>query len=192
MKRRPILNENRRVNFPDGLHDRARDAWRILLSIGSVAGGEWAGPKSRAWRACQHISADAEEETGAREKLLADLWKVFHEAGDPEALPTQQILEDLAAMEGRPWSEWRQGKRLSPRGLASPAQTVQGKPKKHQAPRPKSRQGLLSDTLATGLGRLSAKRGSRIRYCRYPEETKGHRGFSIRYRADGGSGYENL
>ena len=129
-----ILNENRRVNFPDGLHDRARDAWRILLSIGSVAGGEWAGPKSRAWRACQHISADAEEETGAREKLLADLWKVFHEAGDPEALPTQQILEDLAAMEGRPWSEWRQGKRLSPRGLASLLKPFKVNPKNIKLP----------------------------------------------------------
>ena len=129
-----ILNENRRVNFPDGLHDRARDAWRILLSIGSVAGGEWAGPKSRAWRACQHISADAEEETGAREKLLADLWKVFHEAGDPEALPTQQILEDLAAMEGCPWSEWRQGKRLSPRGLASLLKPFEVNPKNIKLP----------------------------------------------------------
>ena len=129
-----ILNENRRVNFPDGLHDRARDAWRILLSIGSVAGGEWAGPKSRAWRACQHISADAEEETGAREKLLADLWKVFHEAGDPEALPTQQILEDLAAMEGCPWSEWRQGKRLSPRSLASLLKPFKVEPKNIRFP----------------------------------------------------------
>ena len=129
-----ILKENRRVNFPDGLHDRARDAWRILLSIGSVAGGEWAGPKGRAWRACQHISADAEEETGAREKLLADLWKVFREAGDPEALPTQQILKDLAAMEGRPWSECRQGKALSSRGLASLLKPFKVAPKNIKLP----------------------------------------------------------
>ena len=129
-----ILNENRRVNFPDGLHDRARDAWRILLAIGLVAGGEWAGLEGRAWRACQYISTDAEEETGAREKLLADLWKVFREAGDPEALPTQQILEDLAAMEGCPWSEWRQGKRLSPRGLASLLKPFKVEPKNIRFP----------------------------------------------------------
>ena len=129
-----ILKENRRVNFPDGLHDRARDAWRILLAIGTVAGGEWAGPKGRTWRACQHISADADEETGARENLLADLWKVFREAGDPDALPTQHILEDLAAMEGRPWSEWRQGKRLSPRGLASLLKPFKVEPKNIRFP----------------------------------------------------------
>ena len=129
-----ILKENRRVNFPDGLHDRARDAWRILLAIGTVAGGEWAGPKGRTWRACQHISADADEETGARENLLADLWKVFREAGDPDALPTQHILEDLAAMEGRPWSEWRQGKRLSPRGLASLLKPFKVNPKNIKLP----------------------------------------------------------
>ncbi len=130
----PILKENRRVNFPDGLHDRARDAWRILLAIGTVAGGEWAGPKGRTWRVCQHISADADEETGARENLLADLWKVFREAGDPDALPTQHILEDLAAMEGRPWSEWRQGKRLSPRGLASLLKPFKVNPKNIKLP----------------------------------------------------------
>ena len=136
-----ILKENRRVNFPDGLHDRARDAWRTLLAIGLVAGGEWAGPEGRAWQACQHISADAEEETGAREKLLADLWNVFREAGNPDALSTQRILEDLAAMEGHPWSEWQQntalhpwsewqqGKRLSPRGLASLLKSFQVNPK---------------------------------------------------------------
>ena len=129
-----ILKESRRINFPDDLHDRARDAWRILLAIGAVAGGEWAGPEGRAWRACQHIGADAEEETGAREKLLVDLWKVFREAGDPEALPTQRILEDLADMEERPWSECQRGKRLSARGLASLLKPFKVKPKNIKLP----------------------------------------------------------
>ena len=129
-----ILKESRRINFPDDLHDRARDAWKILLAIGAVAGGEWAGPEGRAWRACQHIGADAEEETGAREKLLVDLWKVFREAGDPEALPTQRILEDLADMEERPWSECQRGKRLSARGLASLLKPFKVNPKNIKLP----------------------------------------------------------
>ena len=119
-----------KVEFPDGLQDRARDAWKILLAIGFVAGGEWAGREGRAWRACKKITADAhEEETGSREKLLVDLWKVFQKSGDPEALPTQRILEKLAAMEGRPWSEWRRDKKLSPRGLASLLKPFKVKPK---------------------------------------------------------------
>ena len=31
------------VEFPTGLHDRARDAWESLFANGNVAGGEWAG-----------------------------------------------------------------------------------------------------------------------------------------------------
>ena len=128
-KTRAILKAESELDFPDGLHDRARDVWKILLAIGFVAGGKWDGRKGRAWRACKNISGDTKEETGAREKLLVDLWKVFRESGDPEALPTQQILEKLAAMEGRPWSEWRRGERLSPRGLSSLLKPFKVQPK---------------------------------------------------------------
>ena len=114
-----ILKECRRINFPDGLHDRARDAWRILLAIGAVAGGEWAGPEGRARRACEHVNANLDGETGDREKLLADLCEVFRNSGDPDVLATKEILEALHAMEGRPWSEWKHDKPLSPRGLAT-------------------------------------------------------------------------
>ena len=113
-----ILAQRNNVTFPAGLHDRARDAWEALLAIADVAGGQWAGDTGRAWRACEHVSIDAgEDETGEREKLLADLRQVFREAGDPEAMSTADILDALHAMEDRPWSEWRRGKPLSPRGL---------------------------------------------------------------------------
>ena len=113
-----ILNGRRSVRFPPGLHDRARDAWEALLAVANVAGCDWAGEGGRAWRACEKVHADAEDETGAREKLLADLRQVFADAGDPEAMATNQILKALRAMEGRPWSEWKRGQPLSPRGLA--------------------------------------------------------------------------
>ena len=124
-----VLERRNAVAFPSGLNDRACDAWEALLAIGEVAGGEWAGTAGRAYRACEAVNAEVDPETGASEMLLADLWAVFKEAGDPEHLPTGKrddqydpnepaILPALIAMEGRPWSEWSRGRPLSPRGLA--------------------------------------------------------------------------
>ena len=117
------------VPIPPGLHDRARDAWASLLSIAERAGGEWAGKSGRAWRACETITAATIDETDRGEMLLADIRKVFHDAGDPDHLPTGKrdadydpynpaILPALTALEGRPWPEYSRGQRLSPRKLA--------------------------------------------------------------------------
>ena len=107
------------VSFPPGLHDRGRDAWEALLAIGDMAGSDWSG-RGRAWKACEHVTAStADEETGAREMLLADLRTIFEAKHWPEAIATNQALDDLIEMEGRPWSEWKRGKQLSARGLSS-------------------------------------------------------------------------
>ena len=109
----------RAVTFPDGLHDRARDAWEALLAIANEAGGEWSGRGGRAWRACERVMAStAGEETGAREMLLADLRAIFKAEGWPAALASRFILDKLNAMEGRPWGEWSRGKDLSAHGLS--------------------------------------------------------------------------
>ena len=114
-----ILAQRNNVTFPAGLHDRARDAWEALLAIADVAGGQWAGDTGRAWRACEYVNVDAgDQETAAAETLLVDLYQVFNDVGDPDAMGTSSILEALHAMQHRPWSEWRRGKPLSPRGLA--------------------------------------------------------------------------
>ena len=124
-----VLDRRNTVAFPPVLNDRARDAWEALLAIGDVAGVEWAGRTGRAYRACEAINASAEPETGAPEMLLADLWQVFRDAGNPTHLPTGKIdpahsspqpaiLPALVAMEDRPWSEWTRSRPLSPRGLA--------------------------------------------------------------------------
>ena len=118
------------VAFPPILNDRARDAWASLLSIAERAGGEWAGESGRAWRACETIAVATLDETDPAEKLLADMWQVFHEALDCEHLPTGKtddtydesfpaILPALIAMEGRPWSDYSRNRPLSPRGLAN-------------------------------------------------------------------------
>ena len=107
------------VEFPSGLHDRARDAWESLLAIGNVAGGEWAGPGGRARRACERVMAStAGEEAGARETLLADLHTIFEAEGWPEALGSKAILNKLEVMEGRPWGEWSKAKPMTGHALA--------------------------------------------------------------------------
>ena len=108
------------VSFPSGLHDRGRDAWEALLAIGDTAGPDWSGRDGRAWQACEHVTAStADEETGAREMLLADLRAIFEARDWPEAIGTNQVLDDLIAKDGRPWSEWKRGKQLSSRGLSN-------------------------------------------------------------------------
>ena len=122
------------VSFPPGLHDRGRDAWEALLAIGNQAGAGWAG-RGRAWQACEHVTASAaDEDTGAREMLLADLRAVFKARGGPVAIGTNQVLDDLIAMEGRPWSEWMRGKALTARGLSSQLKPFGVQPRNHRFP----------------------------------------------------------
>ena len=107
------------VSFPPGLHDRGRDAWEALLAIGDMAGSDWSG-RGRAWKACEHVTAStADEETGAREMLLADLRTIFETRGWPEAIASNEALDKLTELEGRPWSDWRRGKPLTSRGLSN-------------------------------------------------------------------------
>ena len=125
-----VLARRNAVVFPPGLNDRARDAWEALLAIGDVADGQWmAAPNSPSWREIETVFPDSNVVTGTREVLLADLWQVFQDAGEPAHLPTGKpdecrdpsapaILSSLCVMEERPWSEYRRGRPLTPRGLA--------------------------------------------------------------------------
>ncbi|MCY4355083.1 MAG: DUF3631 domain-containing protein [Truepera sp.] len=117
--REAILAARASVSYPPGLHDRARDAWESLLAIANIARGEWAGQDGRAWAACEALRLNETDETGVREQLLADLRVIFEEAGNPETLSTQEILDELHQLEARPWSEWgRSNRPLSPQGLS--------------------------------------------------------------------------
>ena len=120
------------VTFPPGLHDRGRDAWEALLAIGDTAGSGWSGRGGRAWKACEHVTAStADEETGAREMLLADLRAIFEAEGWPEAIASSATLDRLTELEGRPWSEWRRGKALTARGLSSLLKPFGVQPRNH-------------------------------------------------------------
>lgn len=55
---------------PEGLNDRAEDAWEILFAIADMAGGEWPG---RARRAALELSGDDTSAQSLGVRLLADV-----------------------------------------------------------------------------------------------------------------------
>lgn len=115
---------------PSELHDRAADNWRPLLAIAEAAGKDW---PERARRAAVMLTGDgADDEETALTLLLADLREMFGAVPpDPHADPptpgraarevlfTNEILGDLVQREDRPWPEYRHGKQITPRQVAS-------------------------------------------------------------------------
>jgi putative DNA primase/helicase len=94
--------------------DRALDNWRPLLAIATVIGGQW---PARARQAALLLSGKAEvEETAIT--LLGDLRDLFARAA-VDRLASEDVVRGLTALEERPWSEWRQGRPLSPAQLAT-------------------------------------------------------------------------
>ena len=122
-----ILAARSGVDFPPALHDRARDAWEVLLATAAVAGDVW--PERARAAVAAVVVSDASDEIGNRELLLVDLKAVFTAYGRPDRLSTQVILESLHEKEERPWGEWRSGRPLTSRGLSSLLKPFGVKPK---------------------------------------------------------------
>jgi hypothetical protein len=100
--------------MPNGVEDRAADAWEPLLAVAEAAGGEW--PR-RAREAAVALVKEAKESTPSLGvKLLADVLAVFNDAR-ADRLATHTILDKLCAMEESPWGDLR-GKPLDARRLA--------------------------------------------------------------------------
>ncbi len=100
---------------PDEIDDdRAADKWEPLLAIADVAGGEH-GVQAR--EAMLRLCRLEEDNQSVRVKLLADLKDIF-EKHSADKLLTEEILDNLIAMESRPWPEFSRGKPLTPSGLA--------------------------------------------------------------------------
>lgn len=102
--------------MPPGVTDRPADVWEPLMAVAEGVGGSW---PSRAAEACLYFVAGR---AGAAEPslsllLLADLRRVFLEAGNPDALATAPLLAGLLGLEESPWRDLR-GKPLDPSGLA--------------------------------------------------------------------------
>jgi len=101
-------------SMPVGLINRTKDNWGPLFAIAEVVGGEWVEKCRVAALAFQEGRPD---ETSVGAMLLGDLQELFRES-EGEPLSTEDVLNALAAMDERPWPEWRKGKPITARQLA--------------------------------------------------------------------------
>src|SRR5215467_3542461 len=99
---------------PDALNDRQADNWRPLLAIADAAGGGW-GDRARV-AARTLAGAGGEADPTAPVELLADLQDLFA-ATAADKLATAAIIRHLITLEERPWTEYAEGRPLTPRHL---------------------------------------------------------------------------
>ena len=86
-----------------------------MLAIADRAGGHWPDMARRAARAA---AATSDQEDSARVMLLRDIRDIFERRGI-DRLPSMEIVGDLVEMEHRPWPEWKDGKPITARQIAS-------------------------------------------------------------------------
>jgi putative DNA primase/helicase len=111
---------------PEGLNDRAADAWEICFAIADIAGGEW---PARARKAALALSGDAVvEDDDVRAMLLSDIRAAFetnlqtsasgeHDNRGPR-LASEDIVSYLAGLDERSWGEWKAGRPITKGQLA--------------------------------------------------------------------------
>jgi hypothetical protein len=96
-----------------GLDDRGVDCWEPLLIIAKQAGGEWL---DRALYAAKVLSREHNQAPSIGIELLADIRKAF---GSDDAMRSADLVKELTSDPERPWVEWRHGKPLTPKQLAT-------------------------------------------------------------------------
>jgi putative DNA primase/helicase len=103
--------------MPDGLNDRAADAWEPLVAVAELAGGDWPG---RARAAALHLSGNGPggaTDNDIETVLLSDIRDAFARKGT-DKLSGESLTNLLTALDGRPWAEWKHGKPLTKFQLA--------------------------------------------------------------------------
>jgi hypothetical protein len=103
--------------MPAGLYNRAADNWRPLLSVATVAGGDWLARGHKA--ALAGAGADVDE-MSRLELLLGDTRDVFDGlASDKDRISSAHLIEKLCEIVPRPWGEYgKSGKPLTQNKLA--------------------------------------------------------------------------
>jgi len=97
--------------MPEAMNDREADCWRPLLAIADRICGDW--PEQA--RAAAKALVKDNDDTSTGVQLLADIRTIF---GTAEKLTSEVIVDELAKMEDRPWTEWSKGKPMSKAQLA--------------------------------------------------------------------------
>jgi hypothetical protein len=100
-------------SLPDGLSDRAGDAWEPLLAIADTAGDHWGERARTAALALSGLTEDGELGRGAQ--LLGAIRAAM---GDEHAIPSAELLEKINADEDLPFGGYRDGRGLDGRWLS--------------------------------------------------------------------------
>jgi putative DNA primase/helicase len=103
--------------MPDGLNDRAADAWEPLVAVADLSGGDW---PNRARAAALALSGDdlaGAKDEGIDTMLLWDIRDAFARRGT-DKLSGETLTAYLTGLEGRPWAEWKNSKSLTKNQLS--------------------------------------------------------------------------
>ncbi|MGH8501337.1 MAG: DUF3631 domain-containing protein [Gammaproteobacteria bacterium] len=98
-----------------GLYNRRADNWRPLFAIAEVAGADW---PQKVKKAVTALADKSDENESAGVLLLADICQLFRDTGR-DKLASSYIVDRLIEMEERPWPEFRRGKAITKRQIAS-------------------------------------------------------------------------
>ncbi len=104
---------NARPEWPDGLGDRAAEAWEPLFAIADLAAGDW---PQRAREAAQALNASQEtQDDNDGTLLLAAIRDAF---ADGEVIPTRELLASINRDEELPFGELNRGRGMTAAQLA--------------------------------------------------------------------------
>jgi putative DNA primase/helicase len=102
-------------DMPEEVTNRARDNWRVLKAIASVAGSKWPNYIDDAAKAAHARGGD---ESSRLERLLEDIRAVGFNGNQIETR-SADLVQRLIDLEGRPWAEAGPGRKpLTQNGLA--------------------------------------------------------------------------
>jgi hypothetical protein len=101
----PLYAKARDMEPKMPVEDRAADTWEPLVIIADLAGGYWPTLARAACRAMTAHETGKDADTGMRTRILVDIREVFAAEGDPPALRTSRLIEQLNADPEAPWAE---------------------------------------------------------------------------------------
>ena len=117
---------NARPTRPDGISDRAKDAWKPLLAVADLAVGDWPERGRNAARVLCGDRALDEQEIGIR--LLGALRDAFRER-NTDRLASSEFCDWLHKQADEPWADWSRGNPISARKVADLLRPFEIKPR---------------------------------------------------------------
>ncbi|MEV5977246.1 DUF3631 domain-containing protein [Streptomyces sp. NPDC052114] len=87
------------------VEDRAADTWEPLVIVADLAGGHWPAEARASCLAMTRHEAVQDEQTSLKTRLLRDIHRIFAQAHNPDALPTQDLVAALIQDADAPWAE---------------------------------------------------------------------------------------